>query len=241
MGRVQSSLSSLAIAALGFVPIGACSLVARAASPQAAAAPQADPLMTTSGIDAINGSVARVDHNGRHALRFVRAADAQPDSSMLAILPVGDFHNGTIEIDVAGSPRPGADEYARGFIGIAFRVQGRGEKMEEFYLRPTNGRASDPERRSHAVQYVSEPDYPWQRLRKEHPGVYEAPADLVPDEWTRMKIVVSGTSAQLYLNDAAQPSLTVNDLKLGDSHGGIALWSHETTDGYFSNLKITRN
>ena len=216
--------------------------VANSGSPVAAQTPpEPDVLATTKGIDVINGSVEIVDHNGRRALRLLRATDAPRDSSMLAILPVEDFHNGTIEIDVAGSPRPGADDYARGFIGVAFRMQGRGEKTEEFYLRPTNGRAADPDRRGHAVQYVSEPEFGWERLRKEHPGVYEASADLVPDAWTRMKIVVEGTSAQLYLNDSAQPCLTVNDLKLGDSHGGIALWSHETTDGYFSNLKITRN
>jgi hypothetical protein len=40
---------------------------------------------------------------------------------------------------------------------------------------------------------------------------------------------------------AAQPCLTVNDLKLCDSHGGIALWAHEMTEAYFSDLKISRN
>lgn len=240
MSRAYRSLLHLSIVTAAFVPT-ALLLVTTAGPPVAAQnPPEPDLLAMTKGIDAINGSVEVADHNGRRALRLVRASDAPADSSMLAILPVEDFHNGTIEIDVAGSPRPGADDYARGFIGVAFRVQGRGEKMEEFYLRPTNGRATDPDRRGHAVQYVSEPEFGWQRLRKEHPGVYEAPADIVPDVWTRMKIVVAGTSAQLYVNGAAQPCLTVNDLKLGDTHGGVALWSHETTDGYFSNLKINR-
>jgi hypothetical protein len=91
------------------------------------------------------------------------------------------------------------------------------------------------------VQYVSEPEYPWEQLRKEHPGVYEAPADLRPVVWAKMKIVVSGTRAQLFVNGADQPCLTVNDQKMGDSHGGIALWAHETTEAYFSDLRITRN
>jgi hypothetical protein len=97
---------------------------------------------------------------------------------MLSILPVGQFHNGTIEIEVAGSRRAGMQGYARGFIGVAFSVKGRGAKTEEYYLRPSNGKANDPERRTHAVQYVSEPEYPWERLYKEHPGDYEVPADL---------------------------------------------------------------
>jgi hypothetical protein len=53
-----------------------------------------------------------------------------------------------------------------------------------------------------------------------------------------MKIVVSGTKAQLFVNGAAQPCLLVNDLKLGETHGQIALWSYGGTDGYFSNLKV---
>ena len=53
-----------------------------------------------------------------------------------------------------------------------------------------------------------------------------------------MKIVVSGSKASLYVNDAPQPCLIVNDLKLGETHGQIALWAHTSTDGYFSNLIV---
>jgi hypothetical protein len=83
------------------------------------------------------------------------------------------------------------------------------------------------------------PDFPWHRLRKENPGVYESYADLQAGSWTKLKIVVSGSRAQLYVNGADQPCLIVNDLKLGDTRGQIALWSHSSTDGYFSNLKVT--
>ena len=54
------------------------------------------------------------------------------------------------------------------------------------------------------------------------------------------KIVVSGTKAKLYVNGAAQPALIVNDLKLGDSQGAIALWSHTSTDGYFTDLRVAQ-
>jgi hypothetical protein len=53
-----------------------------------------------------------------------------------------------------------------------------------------------------------------------------------------MKIVVSNTKARLYVGGADQPCLIVNDLKLGDSHGTIALWAHATTEGYFSRLTV---
>jgi hypothetical protein len=53
-----------------------------------------------------------------------------------------------------------------------------------------------------------------------------------------MKVVVAGTKARLYINGASQPCLIVNDLKLGETHGQIALWAYGGTDGYFSNLRV---
>ena len=52
------------------------------------------------------------------------------------------FRDGTIEVDLAGQPASSAGAAARGFIGIAFRLQDDG-KYEYIYLRPTNGRADD--------------------------------------------------------------------------------------------------
>jgi hypothetical protein len=82
------------------------------------------------------------------------------------------------------------------------------------------------------------PDFSWQRLREESPGLYESYVDLQPGVWTKMRIVVSGTEARLYVNGATQPCLLVNDLKLGATHGQIALWAYGGTDAYFSNLKV---
>lgn len=87
----------------------------------------------------------------------------------------------------------------------------------------TNGRADDQLQRNHAAQYVSHPDFPWERLREENPGIYESYVDLEAGGWTRIKIVVSGIKAQLYVDGAAQPCLIVNDLKLGETHGQVAL------------------
>jgi hypothetical protein len=115
----------------------------------------------------------------------------------------------------SGRPRTGAPEGSRGFVGIAFRIQGELAKYEYVYLRPTNARSDDQLRRNHSTEYASEPDYPWQRLRKESPGVYESYADMEPGEWIKLKLVVDGVQARLYLNGAPQPCLVVNDLKLG--------------------------
>jgi hypothetical protein len=53
-----------------------------------------------------------------------------------------------------------------------------------------------------------------------------------------MRIVVSGTTARLFVHDAAEPALIVNDLKLGSAEGGVALWIGAGTEGFFSNLRV---
>jgi hypothetical protein len=68
--------------------------------------------------------------------------------------------------------------------------------------------------------------------------VYESYVDLEPGAWTKLRIEVSGVKARLYVNNAAQPCLIVNDLKLGEGHGKLALWTRVSTDAYFSNLRV---
>jgi hypothetical protein len=150
-----------------------------------------------------------------------------------------EFANGVIEAEIAGAPAPGAVEDARGYVGIAFRVQNDGTRYDAFYLRPTNGRADDQERRNHAVQYISHPDWPFFRLRKEAPIKYESYVDLMPGVWTKVKIEVRGERARLYVHDQEQPTLIVNDLKTGaQGKGAVALWSYHGTVAHFRNLRV---
>ncbi|MEJ8841996.1 family 16 glycoside hydrolase [Lacibacter sp. H375] len=152
-----------------------------------------------------------------------------------------DFSNGIIEVKVLSRLLKNASEFARGFIGIAFRINDNNTKFECIYLRPTNGRAIDQVRRNHSIQYYSYPDYKFDRLRKESPERYEAYADMELNKWITMRIEVNGTQAKLFLNNNQQPSLIVNDLKHGStSSGGIALWVDVGTEGYFKDLKIIK-
>ena len=179
------------------------------------------------------------DYRGRHALRLLPLAGQEmTDTTMIAIVAGSDFGAGTIALDVAGAPRPDVPG-SRGFIGLAFHVTGTPERYEAFYVRPANARCDDQLRRNHTVQYVSVPDYPYQRLRQEAPGVYESYADMETGAWTHLEVRVEGTHAQVFVNGARQPALIVNDLKLGDARGPIALWSWTFTDGYFANLTVT--
>lgn len=157
----------------------------------------------------------------------------------LAVIDGTQFSSGTLEAEIAGVPAPGADGGARGFVGIAFRLHDDLRTYDAFYLRPTNGRAEDQERRNRSTQYISHPAWPWPRLRAETPGKYEAYVDLVAGEWTRIRIEVRGDRARLYLHGQEQPTLVINDVKSGaDGKGAVALWIGPGAIGYFRNLTV---
>lgn len=183
-----------------------------------------------------NVALGPVNYQGRSAVQLIAAPDAVNGSSY-AIVKNGRFRDGTIEVDLAGKPGRGAGSGARGFIGIAFRLQD--DKYEYIYLRPTNGRADDQVRRNHSVQYSSYPEFDFARLRRESPEKYESYVDLQPGVWTRYRIEIDGPKARLYVHGAEQPVLVVNDLKLEPREGGVALWVGPGTEGYFAGLKIT--
>ena len=181
-----------------------------------------------------------VTYLDRPAVRLVEQGQAAAADPTIAILPDLDIADGVIEAQIAGVPRPDAPAEMRGFVGLAFRVQPQGARFECFFLRPTNGRANDQLRRNHSTQYISHPDHPWYRLREDAPGMYESYTDLVPGAWTPIKIVVRGVQAQLYVHDVPQPCLVVNDLKLGQTHGQLALWIGAGTEAYFSAVGVRK-
>lgn len=212
-------------------------LAATAGAQDKKAAPTSFPLESTAGLEDVDVKPEAVAYRGRRAIKLLDSSEQSKSGGGMAILKGSDFKDGVIETEIAGMPRAGAAPDIRGFLGIAFRVQSP-EKYECFYIRATNGRSEDQIRRNHSTQYISAPDYPWERLRKENPGVYESYVDLEPGAWTRIKIVVSSAKAKLYVNGADQPTLIVNDLKLGESRGQIALWIGVDTEAYFSRITV---
>lgn len=190
-----------------------------------------------------NARVLWVEHRGRKAMKLAprEGHERDQDQEMIAVLTGTDFRNGVIEVDVAGARRAGYSTTGdstgfKGFIGVSFRA--RGDSAERFYLRPENARLDDQLFRNRSTQYEADPGFQWQRLRRESPGAYESYADLEPGGWTKVKIEVMGTRARLFVNGASQPSLVVNDLKLGDGRGKIALWARISSEAYFSNLRV---
>jgi hypothetical protein len=187
--------------------------------------------------------VEQTTYKGKKAVRVTDAMEpkAEGNEDRVAVLTNTSFQEGTIEAEVSGEPGPGAFEAARGFVGIAFGVALDVSGFECFYLRPTNGRADDQVRRNHSVQYVSFPEFPWYRLRKEFPEKYETYADLVPGEWTKVRIEVKRERARLFVNGTEQPTLIVNDLKRGAKEAGsIGLWIGPGTVAHFADLRLSR-
>lgn len=144
-----------------------------------------------------------------------------------------NFSNGIIEVDVRGK-----DKKQGSFLGIAFHGT-KIDKTEAIYLRPFNFLATDSAQRMHMVQYVFDSAYGWDRLRNEHPGVYEnqitPPPN--PNDWVHMKIVIKGKSIKVYVNHSEKACLEVESLNQG-TEGKLGLWVGNSSGGDFSNLVV---
>lgn len=200
----------------------------------------AAPALSPARVEKVGNVAAEAARfQGRDALKVTDLGPPNGHLEKMIVLPGTDFGDGEIELLVSGEPAAGAQGGARGFVGVAFRLAADRKSGEVFYIRPTNGRAEDQERRNHAVQYQSPPEWPWDRLRRETPSRYEAYADMEPGKWVRLRIVVAGYKARLFVNGAEQPALIVNDLKGGAGRrGAIALWVGPGTVAHFAGLSV---
>lgn len=207
----------------------------------AACAAQTFLLDSMEGLSTRRVAAAVAEHKGKKGVRVTEPpGQTGENEDRVVLLPVKDFESGVIEAEISGEPGPGAAGGARGFVGIAFRVSDTPNKFDAFYLRPTNGRADDQVRRNHSAQYISHPQYTWSLLREKEPKKYESYVDLVPGEWTRVRIEVDGVKAKLFVHGASQPTLIVNDLKQGAWKGQVGLWIGPGTIGHFRNVKVTK-
>jgi hypothetical protein len=170
------------------------------------------------------------DAKGKAALKIKSNKD-----DTVIILDKTEFTNGVIEFDALGQSAPPQSN----FLGVAFRVVDE-KTHDAVYFRPFNFRAEDAERKIHAVQYISHPKYGWQVVRKEKPGQYEKPIVPAPDgdAWFHARIVVAKPKVSVFVNDAKEPSLVVEELS-DRKGGGIGLWVGPGQGGHLANLKIT--
>ncbi|QHT65529.1 hypothetical protein GXP67_02030 [Rhodocytophaga rosea] len=201
--------------------------------------------------EAINVTASVVKLNGEEVLKVERDLKALPfdvnrleatvDEPTYVKLKNVDFENGVIEVKMLSQiQNPSPFEGAQGFIGLAFRISDDNTAYESIYLRPKVGRSENQMFRNHTVQYYAYPDYKFDRLRKEAPGMYETTAPVNINEWITMRIEVNGQKAYMYINDARYSTFVVDIMKGSTTHGSIALWVDIGTIGYFKDVKVIK-
>jgi len=195
------------------------------------------PNASTSSVSAKPAEIG-----GRRALRVELTPEAsagQPgvdyvDQPTFVELPVG-FREGRLSVDIFSTLNGLRFDLARGFAGLAYRI--RPGSFECAYLRPANGlKHAPPEPRNlRAVQYFAYPNWKFDRLREEHPGEYEASANIALGEWIALEV----------LADAERVVVTINGERVLDvapkvpaATGAVGLFVDIGTVAYFSELVV---
>lgn len=187
-------------------------------------------------------TISNEDMNNEQVLRVVKSEKIYEfDENTYAKLKDSSFHNGIIEVKMLSRLLPDAPEFARGFIGIAYRINEQDSEFESFYVRPINGRTcEDPVRHHRGYQYFSYPNYTFSYFRDHQITTYEAPANIDLDEWISLKAVIEDEKATFYLNDDPTPVLVVDKMIHDASiRGSVGLFVDVGTEAFFKDLKIT--
>jgi len=153
-----------------------------------------------------------VDHLGRKSL------------SGYAVLNDVEFENGVIEVDIAA-------DGSRSYPGILFRIQSPGNN-ERFYTRPhrTTGLYEDALQYTPTINGIAG----WQLYSGEG---FTAAATIPYNQWVHVKMEISGTQARVFIDNADEPALVINDLKHGISNGAIGLLGPKDATARFSNFQ----
>ncbi|WP_109486382.1 family 16 glycoside hydrolase [Occallatibacter savannae] len=207
---LQRGLNLATLLAFSFATL---SLSASPSQPiQVPMAPESFVLSTPNGSSATSPQF--VEHLGREAVDLPSGLLNVKDSKM---------RDGIIDVDIATKPNAL-------FAGIAFRTESDAN-LEMVYIRP--GLTDTLE----AMQYTPRlnGDAIWQLLNTNHE---KASAHFPKDQWFHIKLVVSGRTCVVFMNNSPDPAMTVTNLRRGDSEGAIGLWGLGG-GAYFSNLSYT--
>jgi hypothetical protein len=160
--------------------------------------------------------------------------NATPDDGVLWLNDF-NFKNGTIELDIKGKNAPG-----QSFVGVAFHGKDN-QTFDAVYFRPFNFK--NPERKTHAIQYISLPKNGWEYLRTTFPGKYENQMNPVPEnaeDWFHARIVVNYPKVKVYVNGSEKPALELDQIS-DTKQGKVGFWVGNNSEGWFRNLKITES
>ncbi|MCZ6899504.1 MAG: DUF1080 domain-containing protein [Bacteroidetes bacterium] len=135
-----------------------------------------------------------------------------------------EFTNGIIEFDLYITPR-------RGFPGVMFRWQDQ-DNFEEFYMRPHQTGNPDANQYTPVFNKLAG----WQLY---YGGAYSKAYRYKMDQWTHVKLVVSGTRAEVYIDDMEKPLLHIPELKRPLQAGSVGLKSF-ISPMHFANFTIQK-
>lgn len=185
-------------------------------------------LSENNKLEIFNRKVSTFSEKDKKGIRF-----SKNENDGIAWLKHVIFSDGIIELDIRGK-----DEFQQSFVGIAFHGNDN-NTLDAIYFRPFNFQSTDSVRKIHAVQYISQPDYPWEVLREKFNGKYEN--SIIPspngNEWFHVKIIVKYPHITVFVNGNQEPSLNVEKLNNRTS-GKIGLWVGNNSDGDFANFQI---
>ncbi len=156
-----------------------------------------------------------IDHLGRKSLYL---------KSGLATIKDAQFTDGVIEFDIAVTGE-------RGFAGAFWRMQDNAN-YEEFYIRPHQSGNPDANQYTPVFNGIAA----WQLYYGEG---YGAPVKYDFNQWMRVKIVVAGVNAEVYIKDMETPALFINEQKREINSGKVGLSVGNFAPGYYSNFSFT--
>jgi len=155
-----------------------------------------------------------------------------------------NFYEGTIDVDIAAENNQYADDSSRAFAGVIFHQQ-LNDQSDIVYLRMLNGRLNNPPppspRIDRALQYMSLPQWTFDKLREQFPGKYETGADVAEKRWVHLRLVVKNNTVSAFIDYATTPVVQQLPLLGANAPGWVALFVDDATDAYFSNLRIRRS
>lgn len=184
-------------------------------------------IFKSNKVEVVNRVIKAIDSSG---FDYIKVSEGKGEG--IVWLPIKDFKNGKIKIEMRGK-----DVMQRSFIGIAFHGQSN-ETYDAVYCRPFNFFAKDSVRRIHAIQYISHPNNTWKKLRDERNAIFEKEISNPPNPngWFTLTIVVDNKSVKAYINEAKKPSLEVEKLNNSQS-GKIGIFVADS-GGDFRNITV---
>lgn len=132
---------------------------------------------------------------GKNSLRI------QGNERTIVFLPDAKFREGILECDLAvGS-----------FGGLAFHVSEDARQAELMQFRILD---TKKERNKRILAYCVHKDWQtgWRELRRKEPGKYDVATKIAKDKWFHLKLVLTGKNLEVFINEDAEPVLTVETL-----------------------------